>query len=160
MAIRKPLVIISGQVQQLPAGDTLDASSSEVDVVALTNGSGSAQVIGTPVYISAANEFQPARANAAASAKVFALIRDVSVAAAAQGVVQTDGILTATTAQWDAITGQTGGLTPGSEYYLDAATAGRLTTVAPSTGGEYVLRVGTAISATDFEISQSLRVLL
>lgn len=160
MPARKPLVIISGLVQQLPTGDTLDAPVSEVDVVALTNGSASAAVIGTPVYISTANTFQPSRANAAATTKVFGLVRDASVAASAQGVVQTDGILTATTNQWDTITGQTGGLTVGTTYYLSSVAAGRLTNTAPTASSEYVQEVGEAVSSTALEISKGIRVLL
>lgn len=160
MPARKPLVIISGLVQQLPAGDTLDAPVSEVDVIALTNGTASAVPIGTPVYVSAANSFQLSRANASATAKVIGLVQSASVAASGNGAVQTDGFLTATTAQWDAVTGQTGGLTVGSTYYLSAAAAGRITTAAPTATGEYVLEVGEAISTTALEITKSTRVLL
>lgn len=160
MPARKPLVIISGLVQQLPTGDTLDAPVSEVDVIALTNGSSSAATIGTPVYISAANTFQPSRANAALTAKVLGLVRDASVAASSQGIVQTDGVLAATTAQWDAITGQTGGLTSGATYFLSAAVAGKLTTTAPTATNEYVLAVGEAISTTTLEIASQPRILL
>lgn len=154
-AARRPLVVISGQITQLPAGDTLDAAASEVDVVSLTNAGGSAAPIGSPVYVSAANSFQLARANAAATVGAIGLVRDASVAAGASGIVQTDGILTATTAQWDVVTAQTGGLTPGSAYFLSAATAGRLTTIAPTNTGEYVQRIGRAISTTALEISIS-----
>lgn len=153
MAARRPLVIIDGQTAQLPAGDTLDAPVSEVDVMALTNGAGTAAPFGTPVYISAANTFQPARANAAATHGPIGLVRDASIAAAASGSIQTDGVATGTTAQWDAVTGQTGGLTSGSVYFLSSATAGRLTTTAPTATGEYVQRVGRAISSTSLEIS-------
>lgn len=160
MALRKPLVIISGLTQQLPTGDTLDAAAAEVDVIALTNGVAGAQVIGTPVYISAGNTFSPAQANAAASQEVLGLVKDPSIAAAASGNVQTDGIITATTAQWDAVTGATGGLVPNSPYYLNPTTAGRLTATAPTTTGQYVKRVGLAISTTAMDISVYLPVLL
>lgn len=153
MPARKPLVIINGVTQQLPAGDTLDASASEVDVVSLTNAAGSAAVIGIPVYISAANAFQPARANASGTCDVAGLVKDTSIAAGASGSVQTDGVFTASTAQWDAVTGGTGGLTPGAIYYLSAGTAGRLTATAPSSTGEFVSRVGKALSTTALEIT-------
>lgn len=153
MPTRKPLVIIDGQVQQLPAGDTLDAAAAEVDVVLLNNAGGLAAPIGTPVYVSAANSFQSARANAGATVEVLGLVRDASVAPAANGSIQTDGMLTATAGQWDVITGGSGGLVSGSTYFLDAANAGKLTTVAPTQTGQYVVRVGRAINTTSLEIS-------
>lgn len=160
MPARKPLVIIDGQVQRLPDGDTIDAPSSEVDVIGLTNGGGASAPIGSPVYISASGAFQLARANAGATEGAIALVRSGSVAASASGFVQTDGTLTATTAEWDVITGQTGGLTAGAIYYLSAATAGRMTTTAPTATGSYVRPMGRAISSTEFEISIQPSILL
>lgn len=151
-AARRPLVIIDGQISQLPAGDSLDAVSSEVDVLPLTNGAGTLQAVCTPFYISAANTGLPARANASGTAGVIGFLR-ADTAAGQGGFVQTDGLLTATTAQWDAVTGQTGGLTPGSAYWLSSATAGRITVTAPTTQGEFVVRLGRAISTTALEIS-------
>lgn len=160
MASRKPLVLVDGLVRQLPSGDTLDAASSEVDVISLTNAGAGAAPIGSPVYISAANSFALARANAGVTARPIALVKDASVAAGAAGLVQTDGVLEATATQWEAITGQPGGLTPGSVYFLSAATAGRLTTSAPTNSGEYVVRVGVAVSTTGLEISIHPEILL
>lgn len=154
MPARRPIVLIDGRLQQLPAGDSVDAPSSEVDVSVLTNGGGVSAPIGSPVYISAAASFQLARANALGTVEVFGLVRDPAIAAAAVGNVQTDGGLVATTAEWDLITGQTGGLTPGAIYFLSSATAGKLTTTAPSASGEFVLRVGQASSTTSLEISK------
>lgn len=160
MALRKPLVIISGQVQQLQAGDTLDASAAEVDVVALTNGNASAIVIGSPVYSDAAGSVDLAQANASGTVEVLGLVRDTSIAASASGSIQTDGILAATTGQWDIVTGDTGGLVAGTVYYLDPTTAGKLTATAPTTTSQYVVRVGKAISTTEMEISIEPPILL
>lgn len=154
MAARRPLVIIDGRVQQLPAGDSVDAAASEVDIIVLTNGGGVNAPIGSPGYISASGAFQLARANALGTVEVIGLVRDTAIAAAAVGNIQTDGGLVATTAQWDVITGQTGGLTAGSTYFLSSATAGKLTTTAPTTSGEFVVRVGQATSTTSLEISR------
>lgn len=153
MPARKPLVIINGQMQQLPAGDTLNASVSEVDVVALTNSSGAAAVIGNVGYVSAAGSFSLARADASGTVEAIGLVRDASIGIAASGNIQTDGVLSASTAQWDAVTGQTGGLTFGAVYYLSAAIAGRLTATAPTTTGQYVLRLGKALSSVDLDVS-------
>lgn len=154
MTLRSPLVLVDGRVSQIPAGDTLSAVVSEVDAFNLTNGNAAAAAICTPVYLNGvADTFNLARADASGTADVFALVSATSIAAAASGAVQTDGFFTATTAQWDAITGQTGGLTPGAAYFLSAATAGRLTTTAPTATGQFVCYVGRAISGTVFEIS-------
>lgn len=155
MASRKPLVIASGQIQQLQSGDTLDAVVTEVDVVSLTNNNVGAIVIGMPVYSDDANDVDKAQADAVATVEVVGLVQDVSIAAAASGFIQTDGVLTATTTQWDAVAGTTGGLTAGSIYYLDETTAGNLTETAPTTTGQFVLRVGKALSTTEMEISVS-----
>ena len=153
MAARKPLVINSGQIEQLQAGDTLDAAVSEVDVVSKTNDNAGAIVIGTPVYVKSNGNVDKGRANAQGTVLVLGLVRDASIASSASGIIQTDGILAATTGQWDAVTGGTGGLTPGARYWLDAATAGLLTATAPTTVGLFVVHVGLAISTTEMDIS-------
>lgn len=155
MAARKPLVIASGQIQQIQSGDVLDAVVTEVDVISLTNNNVGAIVIGMPVYSDDADDVDKAQADAVATVEVVGLVQDVSIAAAGSGFIQTDGVLTATTTQWDAVAGTTGGLTAGAIYYLSAATAGNLTETAPTTTGQFVLRVGKALSTTDMEISVS-----
>lgn len=151
MAVQKPLVIIGGQIQQIPSGDTLSSASSEVDVVAMTNANAGALVIGTPVYVSVAGSVDKANASAVGTARVLGLMRDVSTASAAAGLVQTDGVLAATTTQWDAVAGTTGGLAAGTLYWL-SATAGLITSTPPSTSGQYVMLLGMALSATELDI--------
>jgi len=153
MALKKPLVITNGQVQQIQAGDTLDASCNKVDVIACTNNNAGSIVIGSPVYPDAAGSVDLAKADAAATVEVLGLVKNVSITAAASGNIQTDGVLAATTGQWDAVTGDVGGLTAGSVYYLDPDTAGMLTTTGPTTTGDFVVRVGIGLSTTELEIS-------
>ena len=153
MALRKPLVIVDGAIQQLQAGDSLDAAASEVDVVARTNDNAGAIVIGQPVYPSAAGAVDLAQADAIGTAQVLGLVSSTSITSAASGNIQTDGVLSATTGQWDAVAGTTGGLTAGAVYYLDPDTAGMLTATAPTAAGDYVIRVGLALSTTELEIS-------
>ena len=160
MAQRKPLVIVNGQIQQLQSGDVLDASVNEVDVVSKQNDNAGAIVIGQPVYTKANGNVDLAQADAGATVEVLGLVRDASIAAAASGEIQTDGVLTATTGEWDNVTGETGGLTAGAVYYLDPDTPGNLTQTAPTTTGDFVVRVGRAISATAMEISVSQPILL
>jgi len=155
MSLRKPLVIVDGQIQQLQAGDSLDAAASEVDAVELTNGNAGSIVIGTPVYSKAAGSVDKAQANASGTVEVVGIVRDTSITSAASGSIQTDGVLSATTGQWDAVTGGSGGLTYNTVYYLDPDTAGMLTETAPTDTGDYVVRIGKAISTTELEISIS-----
>jgi len=160
MALRKPLVINAGQIEQIQSGDTLDAVVAEVDVVTLTNNNASPIVIGAPVYSDSDNKVDLAKADASGTVQTFGLVRDTSIAAAASGEIQTDGILSASTGQWDAVAGTTGGLTAGAVYFLSATTAGELTETAPTTGGQYVVRAGLALSTTEMEISFTQPILL
>ena len=152
MAARKPLVMNAGQVEQLQSGDTLDATVAEVDVLDRTNGNAGAIVIGQPVYPDAAGSVDLAQADAAGTVEVLGLVRATSIASAASGSIQTNGVLTATTTQWDVVTGETGGLTAGAPYFLDPDTAGMLTQTAPGTAGDFVVRVGLALSTTEMMI--------
>ncbi|MHC4355558.1 MAG: hypothetical protein ACYS0H_22895, partial [Planctomycetota bacterium] len=114
MAVKKPLVITAGQVQQLQAGDSIEHPG----LFNRTNNNAGAITIGQAVYVDGAGTVDLAQADAAATTKVLGLVADVSIAAAASGGITTDGVLTATTGQWDAVTGQVGGLTAGSQYWL------------------------------------------
>jgi len=160
VAQRKPLVINAGQIEQLQSGDTLDAVVTEVDIVSRTNNNASPIVIGAPVYPDGNGSVDLAQADASGTIEVLGLVRETSIAASASGYIQTDGILVATTGQWDAITGLTGGLVAGDVYWLSDATAGKLTSTAPTTAGKYVIRVGKGLSTTEMEISISQPVLL
>lgn len=153
MATRKPLVLVNGRPRQLPAGDSLDAPVIEVDSIELVNDGAIAATVGTPVFISASSAFQMARANGFATVGVVGLVASPSIPIASSGSIRTDGILNATTAQWDAITGGSGGLIPGQVYFLSAAAEGKLTPTPPDTIGQFVLQVGRGISEIDFEIS-------
>lgn len=161
MPSRKPLVIVGGQLQQLQAGDTLDAAVSGGDQVIQTNSEASPVVIGAPVYTDVANGFKKAQANAAATSKVLGIVaKSPSITNGTSGPVTTNGVVVATTLQWDAVTGGSGGLVANTTYYLDAATAGKLTATAPSTVGQYVTEVGQATSTTDFVVNPKAPILL
>lgn len=161
MAAVPPLVIKSGQVQQLQAGDTLQAPVTLVSVWAATNGeSVTPIVLGMPVYVSGADTVKRAEANALATACI-GLGNDTSIAVGTVGNIAVSGRLIGTTAQWDAVvTGGSGGLTFNSIYYLDPANPGALTTTAPTTVGQIVQRIGRALSTTEMEISIAPPILL
>jgi len=148
MAIRKPLVIINGQMQEAPAGDTLSTASSEVDVVGKANSNAGPLTTGMALYVKSDGSVDKASASSATTKRVLGLVKDGSIAAAAQGLVQTDGVLTLS--DWTAVTGFAQ-LTAGAMYFL-SATAGQLTTTPPTTAGQYVCSVGMALNQTDFEI--------
>jgi len=143
MAIKKPLVLTNGQIEQLQAGDTVDNPNL------LERTFDSATAIGQVVYTSSANNVDLAQADAQPTVRVAGLAAE-AVGSGNTGNMLADGVLTLTTIQWDAVTGQTGGLTPGANYFLSEATAGQLTATAPTTG--FVVRVGHALSDTEFEI--------
>lgn len=65
------------------------------------------------------------------------------------------GEVTLTTAQWDVITGGSGGLMPsnGPVYYLSAATAGRITTTAPSIKAPVLIALSTTKAFINIGIS-------
>lgn len=160
MALRKPLVINAGQIQQLQSGDTLDAPQGGGDVQVMTNGNAGSVVIGSPVYCSANGTFDKARGNASGTKNVIGLVRTASVANGAAGEVVVSGVLTATTGQWDTAFGTTGGLTKDVIYYLSAATAGLGTATAPSAVGEYVVELGVALSTTELLVRPKSPILL
>jgi len=156
MAQKKPLVLNGGQIEQLQSTDYI----ANNDIPQLTNGNAGSIVIGAPVYASAVNTVDKARANAVGTTNVIGLVYDASIAAASSGGVLMDGILSATTGEWDAVAGTTGGLTRDVIYYLSSSTAGLLTSTAPSSVGEFVVSVGIAISTTELKIEIQPRIKL
>jgi hypothetical protein len=153
MAVKKPLVITNGQIERLQAGDTIDLGNT----VSKDNMSGSTIPKCTPVYVSS-NNMIPAQADAQSTVAVAGLV-DADTTNNSAGNVVTDGVFEADAADWDAVTGQTGGLTVGADYWLSAAAAGMLTATAPDADGDFVKKVGHALTATqmDVEIGQTVK---
>jgi len=145
MALRKPLVSVNGVITQLPAGDTINVPTQGIDTISAANGEAGAITQGMPCYVSAAGTVKKAQANASGTRLVLGLVADASIAAAATGNVATQGPLTV--ADWTAVTGAAT-LTAGSLYFLDPATAGKLTAVAPTATGQFVVSVGVALDTT------------
>lgn len=121
-------------------------------ITPLINAIGGSSVICGAVYASAAGSFAKAIATSLAAAQCVGLSLD-AVANGQPADVQTTGIVTATTAQWDAVTGQVGGLTFNAQYYVDPTTAGKLTATAPTTVGQFVTSVGIALSTTQLRLT-------
>lgn len=118
--------------------------------VSMTNGQGSTINKCQAVYASSAGTIQLARANALSTCTFIGLVFDTTIGAGAAGNVITNGVQTGSTAQWDALTGQTGGLTTNATYYLSTATAGAITSTAPTSG--FLVPVGVALSTTQLEL--------
>lgn len=147
----KPLVIgADGCKREIASDETLQ--SADFPQVLFNE----AAVPGNVVSIDAAGgvSLSDVSATAAACKKPLGIACETT-AAAASGGVATDGLHTLTTAEWDAITGGAGGLTPGATYFVDPANDGQLTTTVPVGSGEYVQRVGCAINATTLNIDFS-----
>lgn len=66
-------------------------------------------------------------------------------------IVQTAGIVALTTSQWDGVTGDSGGLTPGAAYYVGPPN--NLTTTRTATPGDFIAQVGIALSTTRLLLS-------
>lgn len=136
MAIKKPLVLTGGEVEQLQPGDSI----GETQLVSLTNSDAAAAAVGEVFYIFGASAVKKARADALATMEGFYFAAAI-IAPAAAGYFQSSGVIAGLA-----------GLTPGATYYLSAVTAGAMTVTAPSAVGQFVLRLGKALSITEFEI--------
>lgn len=144
-------------------------STAEVD--ALVGGGGASLTVdkindnagtmppGHAVYAKANGHVDSAQANAAGTTECLGLAAE-EILTTATGPIQTAGTLVLTTGQWDTITGQTGGLTPGAYYYVSPTASGSLTTTAPTTAGQFVAPVGLAHSTTEMEIRPERAILL
>lgn len=153
MTIRKPLVIASGQIQQLQSGDSLQ------EVEQIQSITDAIFIAGQVVYASAAGHSDKAKADAASTSKVIGFATAAASSGATVGV-QCSGVLALTEGEWDAVVGSTGGLTANTIYYLSGATAGLGTATAPSTVGHRVVQIGKALSTTDMLIDIEPSVLL
>lgn len=103
-------------------------------------------VMCTPVYADGPGTFKKALGDGSAKAKFFGVVADQLIAPATQGAVLSVGVLTASTAQWDAVCGTSGGLAYGTLYYLSTTTAGALTTSSAS-GVPVIFGLGPTVGA-------------
>lgn len=154
MALKIPLVVYSGLPGQLLSTDTLSVPGIAAgDVIQQTNDEAGPIVIGTPVYNDANDGVKKAKADASGTKDVIGIVLTASIANATPGSIQTTGVITATTGQWDTAFGTSGGLTKGTRYFLSATTSGLGTSTAPSTTGQFVVLLGIAISTTELSLA-------
>ncbi len=131
-----------------PVDSGAAAAASADDVTQETD---SVLVPGTPVYATVASHWELAQADATPQTVLVGLSTGTTLAGFA-GTVRTQGILTLLASEWDVVTGDVFGLTPGEEYYLDPSTAGKITKTAPATPGQYLVYVGRAVNQTQLDI--------
>lgn len=152
MAIKKALVQSNGKVKQIASTDNLESTIISTQMI---NGTASTIVKFKSVYVDSTgsvNSFDQAT-GFSASADVVGMVVDTSIASGATGNIALSGILEGTTGEWDAVTGQTGGLTKGSTYFLGVGTAGNITVTPPSVSGDVVVSMGTALTTTKFKLN-------
>lgn len=155
--IKKPVVLTNGELEQLQAGDSITVNSL---ISQLTNDEASPITLGMVVYASDNGKVKKAQADAATTSKVIGVVADASIAASDPGNIITEGEISASTATWDALTGDSGGLTYGAPYFLSPTTAGSITKTPPTTGGTYAVQLGYALSDTTLKFHVQLRVLI
>lgn len=145
MASNPPLILVSGEIRQMQIGDIL------------TDPTGGASANGAFLGLSASSAFSKgqigyvnggglgfvsvelAKADSAATCRTLLCVAAQAVIAGGTGVFFFYGYLTGLS-----------GLSLATSYYLSATTAGAITTTPPSTAGQFIVKVGTAIIATDF----------
>ena len=158
MAVKKPLVMgPNGLPQQLQTGDTLSNVSGSNQI---TQTSTPSLVPGNVVYNTATADTVAKAVASGVSTSVILGLAQASVSAGATGSIQTSGVLALTTTQWDAVAGTTGGLVAGTTYFLSPSTAGNITSTVPTTVGQTVAIVGTALSTTELNITPTQPILL
>lgn len=133
-ALSNSLSIISQQVSVL---------SSTGHLVTMQNVGAGIVSAGHPVYaFTSANTVKRTDGSTSATREVIGIAIS-TIAVSATGIIQTGGIVTLTTGQWDTAIGTTGGLNPGSKYYINSNTLGTTPGI-----GELSRVVGIALSPT------------
>ena len=125
-------------------------SAAQAITTSLTNAEAGTVVIASVVYPFSAGSVKKAIASSITTSRAIGFATS-DINAAASGQIATAGVVTATTGQWDAVSGQTGGLTSNATYYVDNTTAGKITTTVPSSG--FIVPVGIALSSTQLQIN-------
>jgi len=147
--IKKPLVLNNGNLEQLQDCDRLIPVQNTLE---LLNDKSVQMEAGSPVCIELANIANTTKTSDIDRKDAIALACTI-VPSNELGIFQVDGKLTLTTTQWDIITEGIGGLLPGKVYFLaESATSGKISHIPPSTLGHYIVKLGIAISTTEFQI--------
>ena len=111
---------------------------------------------GQPVYITGVGEVDLAKADSQSTTEIVGFVQ-VDCLSGETCRYLTEGMIERL--DWTNITGASE-LAPGATYFLDSVTAGRITATAPTTVGQFVVRVGRAINARTLDIEIELPILL
>jgi len=112
--------------------------------------------IGNPVQLKANGHVEPAQADTLSTAHVAGIaITDTEPTYTCEYLSEGQ----VNRADWTDIAGSAG-LTPGATYFLSASQAGKITTIAPSTQSQYVVRVGRAINILTLDVEIEWPILL
>ena len=128
-----------GDYEQLIA-EIINAGGGAATTFSLINDD--ANIPGAPVYLKPNGHVGLAKADDESTTNVLGVIDTA-------GLVQVSSTLTLTTAQWDALTGQVGGLTVGKWYWLSDTVAGKLTDFEPEVLGHYRVALLYGLSTTE-----------
>lgn len=126
------------------------STPDKLNVSSFQNGEASSIAICRLVYSSGDGIVKLANGNSETTCDAVGFVAQTSIAASASGNIANSGFMEATTNQWDTVTGQSGGLTPGARYYMSVSNAGSITSTVPASG--FVKQVGIAMSATTLSI--------
>ena len=140
---------------EAPRDPALGATASDDTFVATLRGSAQAgAAVAADIAGSGSNDHVVlARADFGATAFVVGLCVDDPISQDA--IIEDEGVVRLAGAQWDAVTGETGGLTIDERYYLSSTIAGHLTGIPPVAPGTFQTLVGIALSTTDLELQLS-----
>lgn len=118
------------------------------------NGSTLPMLKGMAVYITQAtpDECKPGVATSYATSCIVGLIADAMVPATVAGELSSKGMLEKPIDDWDIITGEVGGLSPGKDYFLRHDMTGGITSTPPVGENQFVVKVGKAISSTLLDV--------
>jgi hypothetical protein len=131
---------------ETPSADTRYETIIDVDAIS-----------GQPLYIQTINgHLNLAKADTGTTAQVIGFAES-DVSSGEVCFYLTEGFIERT--DWTLITGATD-LSPGATYFLDPDTAGKITTTAPTTAGQLVVRVGRAVNVRTLDIEVELPILL
>jgi hypothetical protein len=149
--LAKRLGIPLGQIQPGPPADLGPPPLNTTPAAVAIQGNDEATPIVkcSVVYNSGNDHVKLANAGAMLTKDVIGLVLDSQINSGAMGQIATDGVLVATTAQWDAVFGTQGGLVFRTRYFLSPNVYGAGTSTPPSQTGLYVVALGIALSTTE-----------
>lgn len=140
----------NASVTQIVAGNDTRLNGSQV---LRTNSSAMMMYFGQPVHSVTEVDINLAQADDVIRKNVMGLVSVSSIVNnMSSGLIQTNGVLKGTTAQWDSVTGQTDGLTLGKQYFLSNI-LGKLTHTPVMSSGYFLCSIGKAISSTELLIN-------